>query len=360
MSIFYISFPKLHSGKGNLLKQKFKILSIDGGGIKGLYSAVILAYLEEKYGPLYQYFQMLCGTSTGGIIALALSIGVPAKKIVQFYENMGPVIFKKTPILSSLKQFFFKSKYNNNKLKDVLYGIFQDKKLKDSKILLCIPAVDLTNQKPVVFKTPHHNLFNRDGNKKMVDIALATSAAPGYFPAVSVNKISHKVIDGGIWQNNPAMIGLIEANSFFVGPNKNYEHIDLLSLGNIAIPISGFIKMQKCASLLNWNIKLLQLLMDIQSTSMDYTLKIMGREKIFNLNNYIRIIENNLSIDEQKLFKLDNASKKALSRLKDKALKKAYDLTADKNIQQFFDTKVANKEFIPFREGNNVKMPATI
>jgi patatin-like phospholipase/acyl hydrolase len=76
-------------------KIPFKILSIDGGGIKGLYSATILEHLEKKHGQLSEYFDMICGTSTGGLIALALAQKIPASVICKMYEEKGSVIFPK-------------------------------------------------------------------------------------------------------------------------------------------------------------------------------------------------------------------------------------------------------------------------
>ena len=86
-------------------KKTFKILSVDGGGIKGLYSSTILEHFEEKYNcSISDHFDMLCGTSTGGLIALALSLGIPAKKISEFYKEKGGVIFPNVPFFSSLNK----------------------------------------------------------------------------------------------------------------------------------------------------------------------------------------------------------------------------------------------------------------
>ena len=72
----------------------FKVLSIDGGGIKGLYSATVLKHFEERFGaPLYKHFDLICGTSTGGLIALALSLGKSSAEIADFYAKRGAQIF---------------------------------------------------------------------------------------------------------------------------------------------------------------------------------------------------------------------------------------------------------------------------
>ncbi len=110
----------------------YRILAIDGGGIKGLYSAVILEEIEKVYGPVYQNFNLICGTSTGGIIALALASGMPASDIVRFYKEKGPSIFPyQNPFYRKIhyfKQILIKSKYSSNQLKLALEEVFQDKK----------------------------------------------------------------------------------------------------------------------------------------------------------------------------------------------------------------------------------------
>lgn len=107
----------------------FKILTIDGGGIKGLYSAQILRHFEEKFEcRISDYFDMLCGTSTGGLIALALSLKIPAVDICNFYDNEGPKIFT-----NFRKIKFGGKKYSNGTIKQVCRGgKFRDTKLKES------------------------------------------------------------------------------------------------------------------------------------------------------------------------------------------------------------------------------------
>lgn len=133
-----------------------KILSIDGGGIKGLFSAEILSGFENYYGnPISDYFDMICGTPTGGIIALALSIKVPTNEIVDLYKNDGPKIF---PYKNSLyqtyalcKQMVVNSKYSNTQLQKSLYGVFGESRMKESNNQLCIPAYNLNQGQPTVF-----------------------------------------------------------------------------------------------------------------------------------------------------------------------------------------------------------------
>ena len=116
----------------------FKILSIDGGGIKGLYSSTILEHLEKRYGgSCSDYFDMICGTSTGGLIALGLSLKIPATRISEIYEKHGKEIFPKQSRLTGLfRQTLWRGKYRDEVLKKVLKDIFGDKIIGESNNLI--------------------------------------------------------------------------------------------------------------------------------------------------------------------------------------------------------------------------------
>lgn len=124
----------------------FKILAIDGGGVKGLYSSTILEHIEKKYNVrTTDYFDMICGTSTGGLIALALSLGISAEDISKIYLENGSAIFPNTPRwLLYLKQALYKGKFTDIALKRVLYDVFGDSKIEQSNNLLCIPSYSIT------------------------------------------------------------------------------------------------------------------------------------------------------------------------------------------------------------------------
>ena len=180
-------------------KKKFKILSIDGGGIKGLYSAQVLAKFEESFNTrLSDHFDLICGTSTGGIIALGVSAKIPMKNIVEFYENYGPKIFSSNwkrlgtfgNLMLGFKQAICKSKYSQESLQEALTSVFGSKTISESHNLLCIPAYNLTDASPRIFKRDYGSL-NQDNNKTYVDVALATSAAPTYFPIKEINKFDY-------------------------------------------------------------------------------------------------------------------------------------------------------------------------
>ena len=119
----------------------FKILSIDGGGIKGLYSSRILERFESTFDcRIADYFDLVCGTSTGGLIALGISLNIPVREISEFYFTKGKKIFSRRDArLSLFKQIFLRGKYDGKGLKQALVEIFGNRVLADSNCLLCIP-----------------------------------------------------------------------------------------------------------------------------------------------------------------------------------------------------------------------------
>ncbi|MFL9837794.1 CBASS cGAMP-activated phospholipase [Flavobacterium sp. ST-75] len=222
----------------------FKVLSIDGGGIKGLYSATILNKIEKQLIKdsgdnslrIVDYFDLICGTSTGGLIALALSLGISTEEICKFYTQHGPKIFRwskgKIPLI---RQALLYGKYSDKKLKKALYEVLKNNKIKNSKCLLCIPTFDITHGTYEIFKYDHpEGNLSRDNELLMVDVALATSAAPTYFPIAEMKQHDNKLYaDGGLWANNPSLIGYTEALRYFVGENKAYDNIQLLSISSL-------------------------------------------------------------------------------------------------------------------------------
>ena len=195
--------------------KKFKILCIDGGGIKGLYSARLLAKFEEVFDcVISDCFDMLCGTSTGGIIALAASLKIPMSDVVKFYQEHGPSIFNErakhrlggSAFLRS-KQIVCGGKYSAKPLRSALESVFGDRTIAESNNFLCIPAYNTLTANPRVFKKDYDN-FTEDDRKSYVDIALATSAAPTYLPVMEIE--GDQFVDGGLWANNPILVALTE------------------------------------------------------------------------------------------------------------------------------------------------------
>src|SRR5437016_4423935 len=165
----------------------FRILSLDGGGIKGTFSAAALAALEEATGKrIVEHFDLITGTSTGGIIAIGLAMGATAEEVRRFYETDGPKIFPRRhgvqKWLGRIRNVF-RPRFSNEALRAAIQGVVGDRPLKEAKTRLVIPTYDVNTGKVYLFKTPHHPGYSHHADVTAVDVALATSAAPTYFPA---------------------------------------------------------------------------------------------------------------------------------------------------------------------------------
>lgn len=209
--------------------KRFQILSLDGGGIKGIFSAAVLAAIEEDLKTrITNHFDLIAGTSTGGIIAIGLGLGVRPRKIVEFYLQEGPKIFPRQFGAKSL-QHWIARKFSAAPFDAALRKYFQDKRLGDSTKRLLIPAYDLSNDNVYLFRTAHHQNLRRDYKIAAWKIAKATSAAPTFFPcAREIDNL--RLIDGGVWANNPSLVAIMEAYRMM---NIPLSSIHLLSIGTL-------------------------------------------------------------------------------------------------------------------------------
>ena len=204
---------------------RFQILALDGGGYKGMFSAAVLAAIEEDLSTrVADHFDLITGTSTGGIIALGLGAGLRPIEIVEFYARRGPEIFADSGWQKVRR--LFTPKYDPRKLSSALSGVFGEKTLGDSYKRLVIPAYNLRSDEVYIFKTPHHERLRRDWRERMTDVGTSTAAAPTYFPAHSHRGL--RLVDGGVWANNPVMVGIAEAVSVC---GANLESLRVFSLG---------------------------------------------------------------------------------------------------------------------------------
>lgn len=208
--------------------KRFQILSLDGGGIKGIFSAAILAKIEEDLEVnVVDHFDLIAGTSTGGIIAIGLGLGLRPSEILKFYTENGSSIFSWPRVRNLLHPLF--RKYSRRNLEDCLRSddCFGAKKFGQSKKRLIIPSYSLTNNDIYLFRTAHAAHLHRDYKADAVDVALATSAAPTYFSSFKIGS-SNRLVDGGVWANNPIMVALTEAVGFL---DANLSDVYALSLG---------------------------------------------------------------------------------------------------------------------------------
>lgn len=226
------------------MRRRRRVLALDGGGIKGVLAAAFLDTVETATGKrIADHFDLVAGTSTGGIIALGLGLGLPAREIVEFYVREGPRIFDQADATGSngiaqrwsamLRKWRRRGqqlawpKYEPEALRVALTTAFGSRTLGESRLRLVIPAYHSDKDDLYVFKTRHHPRLQVDWRERAVDVALATAAAPTYFRA-HVMPSGAPLIDGGIWVNNPAGVAAVEARSILGWKD---DDLFVLSLG---------------------------------------------------------------------------------------------------------------------------------
>ena len=233
-----ISARRLREGKVEW-PGRFRILSLNGGGIKGAFSAAVLAAIENAYDcNIAEYFDLIAGTSTGGLIALGLGSGASAKKILEVYRDKGAMIFPQGNCLWRAMRWFRSRKYAVNGLKAALSELLSSngncKCLKDSCCRLLVPSFSADDGEMRFFTTPHAEFCDLDGDVRMLDVALATSAAPTYFPPAEVRHGCSfgRYLDGGVGANMPVLIAVLHAVHYLgVLPSQ----IDVLSIGTTTV-----------------------------------------------------------------------------------------------------------------------------
>lgn len=208
------------------MTDRFQILSLDGGGIKGLFSAAVLAFLEEDLSiKITEHFDLITGTSTGGIIALALASGMRPIEIVKFYVECGPQIFPQHRF-ADLKHLI-RHKFSPSNLQRSLESCFGTKLMGDLQKRTVITSYNIGDDDVYLFKTPHHERLRRDYKVPIWKAGMATSAAPTYFSSFTdLDRL--RLVDGGVWANNPSMVGIAEAVSML---NVPLNAIRVLSMG---------------------------------------------------------------------------------------------------------------------------------
>jgi hypothetical protein len=191
-----------------------RILTIDGGGLKGIVPAALLAELETQVDrPLHEYFDLIVGTSTGGIIAAGLAIGMRAQEIVRLYRESGPRIF---PTLHWRSRVWLRmagmvrAKFPTAVLRAELEKHFHDEIIGKASTRLVIPSWDPAGQCVHVWTSRHCGRFRLDHNKPIVDALVSTASAPTYFASTRASG-GTGLIDGGVWANCPMLLAAVEA-----------------------------------------------------------------------------------------------------------------------------------------------------
>ena len=255
-----------------------QILSLDGGGLKGLFSAAVLAEIESDHRVrIADHFDLVVGTSTGGLIALAIGAGLSPTDIVRFYVERGPAIFG--PGQRRKLRQAVRSKHADGPLRRALTDVFGGRLLGESSSRLVIPAYSLDEDDVYLFKTPHHPRFHRDGRETMVDVALATTAAPTYFPTARLRH--HRLVDGGVWANNPVLVGVVEALTVL---DAAPEDCAVLSLGTTD-PVRRAGPRLDRGGLAQWARAAPQLLLRAQAlSSLHMAEHLLGKERVTRID----------------------------------------------------------------------------
>ena len=212
----------------------YRILSLDGGGVRGLLTAVLLEQLEQRLPGWLQEVDLIAGTSAGGIIAVGLADGMTAQEVRAFFYTKTPIIFADslTDDVQDLGNFIG-ADYGNRGLRQELIRVFGTRTLGELKRQVLIPAFDLDNGED---HSPRHwrpRYFHNYPcattycHERIVDVALRTSAAPTVFPTID------GYVDGGVVANNPAMVALSHTldRSMEHRPMPELAQVRLLSIG---------------------------------------------------------------------------------------------------------------------------------
>lgn len=336
------------------------ILSLDGGGIRGLIPTLVLKDLyrrireleagrtgaarllfgSRKARPIHSYFDLISGTSTGALIALGISCPsrsreseeLPAGRrepaytiedVERVYQEHGGDIFPRGG-LNNLRAVAhaFESKYHSDALSSLLESLFGDTTIDDALTEVIVPAYETVLRRAYFFK--------RSGRKnfRMRDVALATTAAPTYFPPALIRSVpddgrSFSFIDGGVFANNPALCGYVEARELMperrkfivlsLGTgitNRRFAHDEIRKWGYLdwVSPIHG--------------VPLTSMMWDSQSEVVTHQLRLLPEVDVYRINAPLERVSEDF----------DDASSKNLSRLRDKAeeIIEAEDATLEK------------------------------
>ncbi len=296
----------------------YHVLALSGGGYRSLYTATVLAELETALGrPIASHFDLICGTSAGGMLALGLAAEIPAQELKALFENEGNRIFGCGSLLRRLLGFWLTAKHDSTGLREVLTERFQGATIGELKHRVLVPAVNYSTGRGQFFKTPHHPSFELDHRMKIVDAALATAAAPVYFPLARN--------DRGVFA--PGLFGLHEVKTF-LAPNQEAQ-IRVLAIGTMTIgaTVRGGASLDRGFG--KWRGGLFDLVISAQESSVDYMLR-----QSLGANYYQ--IDDKATPDQSKDVKaLDRVSIGATNTLKDRGNHAAQRALGDPQFQPF-------------------------
>lgn len=256
------------------MKKPFRILSIDGGGIRGIYPAHILKCIEDRLGVcLYDSFDMFAGTSTGSIIAAAIASKIPTGDIVNLYQEHGKRIFSKKCRIPFIPPVF-DSIYDSSYLNSLLTSTFGTRQLGDITKPLILPSTNAADGIVHVLKSAYSVDFTRDHSVQIKDAVLASCSAPIYFPPHELKP--YLLSDGGLWANNPSLVAVIDAQRRL---GVNQADIKVLSIGTGHSKTAYGIKKRRWGFVNGWRHKeFISFLLSLQSQSAHNYLSLLLRK----------------------------------------------------------------------------------
>ncbi len=302
-----------------------KILSIDGGGIRGVIPGVVLAEIERRTKqPIAHLFDLVAGTSTGGILALGLTIpkhsGAPlyaAEELVEMYEREGHRIFSRSLVrrLFAVDNLTFK-KYGAGGIEGVLLEYFGESRLRDALTDVLVTSYEVERCFPFFFKSiyarerPDYDFATRD-------VARATSAAPTYFEPMRLltgtTDHHYTLVDGGVFANNPAACALVEARA----SHPDADSYLVVSLGTGSLTRRLPVEIAKYWGSVRWAKPLIDIVFDGVSSTVDYQLQQLLPGKNGEARHYYRF---QTTLDNHNS-SLDNVSAENITALKGLALR---------------------------------------
>lgn len=317
-----------------------RVLSINGGGMRGLYTATYLSELAKQFATrrkigkldIGKGFDLVVGTSTGGIVACALAVGIPLDEVARLYRQYGREIFPmKMPgsLAGVISQIFLRPKRlakGSAVLERELYKSLGDLTVgqvyKQRHIALAVPAVEMSQHRNWVFKIPHLG-GQRDDEFRLVDVCLATSAAPLYLSMARVKNPTipnhnHVFVDGGLWSNNPVLVGMIDA----LRMTKEGDRIEIFSMGTCERPPGDvFDANDMHRGLKQWKFgaKVLEVLLDAQEDACENMAQLLARH-IKRDCVIVPFPHGKVPAKVMPYLELDETSEKGMQALTDQAL----------------------------------------
>ena len=274
---FFNRFPESRSTR--------RVLSIDGGGIRGIIPALVLAHLEQQTGePCSELFDLMVGTSTGGMLALCLSIddgsarpAFSAQQLVKLYEEHGEEIFEQS-LWRKVRSVggMLEEAYSHEALEAILERYFGDKALSECRVSTMVTSYDIQHRRTVFLKSWHGD----HAGLLCKEAARATSAAPTYFEPTTLEwgRESRTLIDGGVFMNSPSVSAYAEAQKLF--PD---DEIAMLSIGTGELTRAIPYEAAKTWGSALWVMSLLDCMFDGVSKAADHQMRLFLGE------NYLRL-----------------------------------------------------------------------